>query len=116
MRQPAPATPTARRDPDGKVNIRLHIGNATGSVSGSTGDLVAPDYPELRAQLVALHQAERDMLGLPADPDLAAVAAATTQSASVALYNAGTVGEPQWNDRLHYELILVRPDLRPTIP
>jgi hypothetical protein len=114
--QPAPPTPTARPDPDGKVNIRIHIGNTAGSVSGSTGDLVAPDYPELRAQLVALHQAERDMLGLPADPDLAAVAAATTQSASVALYNAGTVGEPQWNDRLHYELILVRPDLRPTIP
>ena len=53
---------------------------------------------------------------LAADPSLAAVAAARTQDASVALYNAGTVTGQQWNDRLRSELILVRPDLRPTGP
>ena len=116
MRQPAPSTPTVRKDPDGKVNIRIHIGNTTGSVVGSTGDVVAVGYPALRAQLIAVHQAERASLGLPADPDLAAVAAATTQPASVNLYNSGTVGDTAWNGRLQCSLVLVRPEQRPTAP
>jgi hypothetical protein len=107
---PAMAPPTARIDPDGKTAIRIHIGNATGDVSGSTGDLVSAEYRALRTLLIGLHQAERAALGLPADPDLAAVAAASTQADSIALYDANTVS---WDDRLRYELILLRPDLRP---
>lgn len=109
---PAPGTSTARVDADGKTAIRIHIGNATGSVSGSTGDLVSPGYRSLRTVLIGLHQAERALLGLAADADLAAVAAAATQAQSIALYEADTV---TWDDRLHCELILLRPDLRPTI-
>ena len=103
-------------DSDGKTAIRIHIGNATGSISGSTGDLVSPEFPSLRTQLISLHQAERALLGLPPDPDLATVAAATTQAQSVGLYEAGAIGNQQWNDRIRAELILLRPDLRPTAP
>jgi hypothetical protein len=118
LRQPPPSlsSDVAPPDPDGKTAIRIHIGNATGSVSGSTGDLVAPAFPGLRARLIAIHQAERSALGLAADPDLAAVAAALSQADSVALYEAGTVDDQGWNDRLRCDLLLVRPDLRPTAP
>lgn len=118
LRQPPAVLPggTARPDPDGKTAIRIHVGNATGTVAGSTGDLVSPAYRTLRTLLVGLHQTERALLGLAPDPALTAVAGATTQAASTALYNGGTVTDTHWNDRLHADLYLVRPDLRPTTP
>ncbi|WP_327750003.1 hypothetical protein [Streptomyces europaeiscabiei] len=118
LRQPPPplSSDVAPADADGKTAIRIHIGNATGSVSGSTGDLVSPAFPALRARLIAIHQEERSALGLAADPDLAAIAAALSQADGVALYKAGTVNDQGWNDRLCCDLLLVRPDLRPTTP
>lgn len=118
LRRPPPAgsPATVRVDSDGKVNIRIHIGNSTGAVAGSTGDLVSPTYPALRTLLITLHQAERALLGLAADPGLDAVASATTQAASVTLYNSNVVDDAGWNNRLHCDLLLVRPDLRPFSP
>lgn len=118
LRQPPPAlaTDTAPPDPDGKTAIRIHVGNAAGSVSGSTGDLVAPAFPALRARIVELHQGERAALGLGPDADLAAVAGRATQAGSVELYEADGVTDDGWNDRLRCELLLIRPDLRPTAP
>jgi hypothetical protein len=114
LRTPTIETPAAPVDPSGKVNIRIHIGNRTGSNAGSTGDLVAPGFPELREQLIGIHQLGRRALGLADDPALAAVAAAVTQPDSVALYDSGTVGDAEYNDKLHAELVLIRPDQRPT--
>jgi hypothetical protein len=113
---PPPSSDIAPADADGKTAIRIHIGNATGSVSGSTGDLVAPAFPALRARLIAIHQEERSALSLAADPALAAVAAALSQADSVALSEAGTVDNQGWNDRLRCDLLLVRPDQRPAAP
>jgi hypothetical protein len=116
-RRPPPApNPPAPTDPDGKTNLRIHIGNAGGAGAGTQGDLVSPSYYDLRALLVRLHQAERALLGLAEDPDLEAIAAAKTHADSVALYNGtagATVADAGWTGRLAYELLLVRPDLRP---
>jgi hypothetical protein len=118
-RQPrvAPPDPPAPVDADGKPLVRLHYGNQGGAGTGSGGGLVSPRYFELRTALIALHQSERSALGLAADADLTTISSAATLAQSMQLYNdtGGQTGTtPRWAGRLLAELILIRPDERPS--
>lgn len=118
----SPKTEYVRPDTDGKESIRLHCGHIQGEDvadpngyqgrTGSAGCLVSPEFPACRALLISLHQSERLLLGLEEDSDLAEIAQAKTQKDSEKLY--GKVATNAWADRLKFELILVRPELRPT--
>lgn len=98
-----------RADPH-KDEIRLHYGNPTGTRSGSAGCLVSPVYDRFRADLIAIHQRERVMLGRDADPALAQIATADTHAAAMALYNST---DPDWVGVLNGRLWLARPEERP---
>jgi hypothetical protein len=104
--------PPVARDANGKQRVRIHYGNQAGNGTGSAGCVVSPLYFELRARLIARHQAERTLLGLAADADLDAIADARTLQESKDLYNAGAVGDAEWTGRLAAHLVLVRPDRR----
>jgi hypothetical protein len=120
-RQPVPAPwppdGEVRNDADGKNEVRFHVGHTANGQpldaggSGSAGCAVSMDYYEMRAEIIRLHQQERRDLGLGNDPGLTDLANAITHPVNVALWNAGG---PPWTDRLFADVILVRPDERPT--
>jgi hypothetical protein len=103
-------------DTDGKKLIRLHYGHEAGSGSGSDGCMVSPRIYALRTKIIEIHQAERALLGLAADPHLAKVAQATTHQASKDLWSGAEVPYMRFSDRIMLELICVRPDQRPATP